>query len=83
MKGFHFSLTSRTYAGFAVVSLTCAFTLQPLAQAPRSFLALGSYAQQPPIRAMDETPHFEINPEVQGDILMRASAMLPRSMLTG
>jgi tetratricopeptide (TPR) repeat protein len=70
MKGFRFSLTSRIYAGFAVVSLTCAFTLQPLAQTPRSFMAIGSYGQQPPIRVVDETPHFEVSPEMQGDILM-------------
>jgi tetratricopeptide (TPR) repeat protein len=64
------SLTSRTFAGLAVVSLTCAFTLQPLAQTPRSFLAIGSYAQQPPVRAMEETPQFALSPEMQGDIMM-------------
>ncbi len=64
------SLTSRTFAGLAVVSLTCAFTIQPLAQTPRSFLAIGSYGQQPPVRVVDETPRFEISAETQGDIMM-------------
>lgn len=63
------SLTSRTFAGLALASLTCVFTLQPMAQTP-AFMAFGSYAQQPPIKAVDETPHFTITPEVQGDILM-------------
>lgn len=63
------SLASRTFAGLALASLTCVFTLQPMAQTP-AFMALGSYAQQPPIKAVDETPHFTITPEVQGDILM-------------
>jgi len=64
------SLTSRTFAGLAVVSLTCVFTIQPLAQTPRSFLAIGSYGQQPPVRVVDETPRFEISAETQGDVMM-------------
>ena len=55
----------------ALISLTSTFTPQIFAQAPNSFLAaIGSYAQQPPVRAMEEQPHFSIGPEMQGDILM-------------
>lgn len=64
------SLTSRTFAGLALASLTCIFTLQPMAQTPVPLMAFGSYAQQPPAKAVDETPHFTMTPEIQGDILM-------------
>jgi tetratricopeptide (TPR) repeat protein len=70
MKGFRFPLTPQIYAGLSVVLLAYAFTSQPLAQTPRSFMANGSYAQQPPIRAVDETPRLRVSAEVQGDILM-------------
>jgi len=70
MKGFHSSSPSHLFAYSAILSLTCVFTLQPLAQTPRSFLAIGSYAQQPPVKVMDETPHFTMSPEMQGDLMM-------------
>jgi tetratricopeptide (TPR) repeat protein len=70
VKGFRSSLSSHTFAGLAVLSLMCAISLQPLAQTPRSFLAIGSYAQQPPVKVMDETPRFSLSPEMQGDIMM-------------
>ena len=70
MKGFRSSSSSHTFAGLAVLSLMCAISLQPLAQTPRSFLAIGSYAQQPPVRVADETPRFTLSPEMQGDIMM-------------
>jgi tetratricopeptide (TPR) repeat protein len=40
-----------------------------IAQTPESFLAVASYAQQPPVRS-EETTHLAITPEVQGDVLM-------------
>ena len=70
MKDLRSSVTSRTFAGLSVVSLACVLTLQPMAQTPRSLLAIGSYAQQPPMRALDETPRFQVSPEMQGDIMM-------------
>jgi tetratricopeptide (TPR) repeat protein len=70
MKDLHSSLTSRTLSGLAVVSLMCALTLQPMAQTPRPFLANGSFAQQPPAKAVDATPNFQLSPETQGDIMM-------------
>lgn len=61
----------RFFSHLALISLTGAFPLHLLAQTPNSFLAaIGSYAQQPPVRAMEETQHFTVGPEMQGDILM-------------
>ncbi|WP_158748553.1 tetratricopeptide repeat protein [Acidobacterium sp. S8] len=55
----------------ALVTLTGAFTLGALAQTPNSFLAaIGSYAQQSPVRGMEDQPHFSVGPEMQGDIMM-------------
>jgi len=71
MKDVRSSLTTYTITGVAIITLTCACTLELMAQTPRSFMAIGSYAQQPPVRAaMDETPHFQVTPEMQGDIMM-------------
>jgi tetratricopeptide (TPR) repeat protein len=69
MSWFHSNAMTRSCAGLVALALTYAFTLEPLAQTPKAFLALGSYAQQPPVR-VEETPHFNITPEVQGDVLM-------------
>jgi len=69
MKALHFSLTSHTFAGVALAAV-CAFTWELMAQTPLSFLALGSYGQQTPVRVSEEMPRFEITPEMQGDILM-------------
>jgi tetratricopeptide (TPR) repeat protein len=44
--------------------------LDLVAQTPNSLFAIASYAQQPPAKAMDESPHFGLNPEMQGDVLM-------------
>jgi tetratricopeptide (TPR) repeat protein len=70
MKDVRSSLTTHTITGFAIIAATCAFTLELMAQTPRSFMAIGSYAQQPPVRVSEETPHFNVSPEMQGDILM-------------
>ncbi len=70
MKELYFSRASRTFAVLIVLSLACPFGLQPLAQTPRSFLAIGSYAQQPPLRTAEESPRFTLSAEMQGDIMM-------------
>jgi len=71
MKHLRSSLTSRIFIGLVVFPLACALTSQPRAQTPRSFLEVGSYQQQPPARAVDDTPHLALlSPELQGDILM-------------
>src|ERR1700744_1221099 len=63
--------SNSTHSSFIVFGLTCAFTLGSFAQTPNSFLALASYGQQqPPIKAADESPHFGLSPEMQGDVLM-------------
>lgn len=68
MSWFHSHSASR---GFTVFGLTCAFTLGSLAQTPNSFLALASYGQQqPPVKTVEESPHFAISAEMQGDVLM-------------
>jgi tetratricopeptide (TPR) repeat protein len=63
------SSTLHRCAGLTALALACAFTLETLAQTPKSFIAAASYAQQPPVRS-DETTHFVVTPEVQGDVLM-------------
>ena len=69
MSWFRFQSIRRSCAGVATLALTCALTLEPLAQTPKALLAIGSYAQQPPVK-VDETPHFNISPELQGDVMM-------------
>jgi len=63
------SSTRRNCAGVATFALTFALTLEPFAQTPKSILAIGSYAQQPPVK-VEETPHFNVSPEVEGDVMM-------------
>jgi tetratricopeptide (TPR) repeat protein len=70
MKNLRSSLALHTLADFAVITITCAFALELMAQTPKSFMAMGSYAQQPPIRVAEEIPHFNLSPEMQGDIMM-------------
>jgi tetratricopeptide (TPR) repeat protein len=70
MKDPRSSLTPHTFTSFTIVALTCAFTFELMAQTPRSFMAMGSYAQQPPVRVSEEIPRFEVSPEVRGDIMM-------------
>ncbi|QNI31186.1 tetratricopeptide repeat protein [Alloacidobacterium dinghuense] len=70
MKALRSSVTSHTFAVLAALSLLFALTLQPQAQTPMSLFAIGSYAQQPPVKAMDEAPHFALSPEMMGDIMM-------------
>jgi tetratricopeptide (TPR) repeat protein len=53
-----------------VLALSCAYTLGSGAQTPNSFLALASYGQQTPIKTVEESPHFDLSPETQGDVLM-------------
>src|SRR5262249_27082285 len=70
MKGVRSSSPAHTFAGFAVFSLIFALGMQPLAQTPRSLMAMGSYAQQPQVKGIEEAPHFALSPEMQGDIMM-------------
>jgi tetratricopeptide (TPR) repeat protein len=70
MKVLRSPLTLHTFAALATFLLVFALTLQPLAQTPRSFLAIGSYAQQPPVKVADELPRLALSPEMRGDIMM-------------
>jgi tetratricopeptide (TPR) repeat protein len=70
MKGFRFLSVKGTFSTVALISFAGSCAFQPLAQTPESLFAMGSYAQQPPIRVSEETPHFAISAETRGDILM-------------
>jgi len=70
MKVLRSSVTLNTSAGLATLLLIFALTLQPLAQTPKAFLAMGSYAQQPPVKVSEQTPLFALSPEMEGDIMM-------------
>ncbi|HLH33698.1 MAG TPA: tetratricopeptide repeat protein [Alloacidobacterium sp.] len=63
MRSFHTSMVAAT------VAFTCFLAFDSAGQTPHSFIAIGSYAQQPPMRA-EESPHFAISAEMQGDLLM-------------
>jgi tetratricopeptide (TPR) repeat protein len=68
MKGFRSSSPSHLFASLAILSLTYVLTSGTFAQTTRSVLAMGSYAQQLPVKA-DEAPRF-VSAEMQGDIMM-------------
>ncbi len=70
MKELRSSSLPHALTWLAILSLACAFTPQLPAQTPTAFMALGSYAQQPPVRVAEESPHFGLSPEMQGDIMM-------------
>jgi tetratricopeptide (TPR) repeat protein len=51
------------------VTLAAVLASSSAGQTPHSYLAIGSYAQQPPVRS-DDAPHFVLSAEMQGDLLM-------------
>ncbi|HZU09428.1 MAG TPA: tetratricopeptide repeat protein [Pseudacidobacterium sp.] len=56
-------------SGLAAAAFVCFLTFESAGQTPHSFIAIGSYAQQPPLRAED-APRFVLSAEMQGDLLM-------------
>jgi tetratricopeptide (TPR) repeat protein len=68
MSWFRTTSLSRT-CGLTAVALACVLAFDSAGQTPNSFVAMGSYAQQPPVKT-DESPHFAVTAEMQGDIFM-------------
>jgi tetratricopeptide (TPR) repeat protein len=68
MRCFHNSAVFHV-SGITVVALACVLSSDSAGQTPNAFVAIGSYVQQPPLRA-EESPHFAISAEMQGDLLM-------------
>lgn len=70
MSWFHSISLRHSLSGVSVCVLASALAFDSVAQTPRSFMALGGFGQQPPIRTADDSPRFALSAEMQGDILM-------------
>src|SRR5580698_1198191 len=70
MSWFHSTSARRAYTSVIVFALMFIFPLITSAQTPDSVFAFASFAQQPPVKAIDESPHFGLSPEMQCDLMM-------------